>query len=70
MSSSPAAATASPSLSRKDPNYGTPVAGSKTEARAKQAHQRIGREVMELCSIIQQVRHVNPVQKCGLLDNQ
>ena len=42
-----------PSLSKTDPNYGTPVAGSKTEARGKQAHQRISREIVELCAVIE-----------------
>lgn len=34
-------------------NYGKPVAGSKSEKRAKQAHQRISNEILELCSVIQ-----------------
>ncbi|TRY71945.1 hypothetical protein TCAL_03936 [Tigriopus californicus] len=34
-------------------HYGTPVAGSKTEARGKAAHQRLSLEVLELCLIIQ-----------------
>ena len=34
--------------------YGTPVVGSKTEARGKLAHVRISREVIELCEIIEQ----------------
>lgn len=34
-------------------HYGTPVAGSKTEARGKAAHQRLSLEVLELCLVIQ-----------------
>ena len=36
-----------------DSNYGTPVAGSKTEARGKKAHERVSNEIVELCAIIQ-----------------
>ena len=35
-------------LKKGDANYGKPVAGSKTEARAKQAHERISNEIVEL----------------------
>ena len=38
---------------KKDSNYGTPVAGSKTEARGKLAHQRISNEIIELCAVIE-----------------
>ena len=47
----PKAAVASKSST--DPNYGVPVAGSKTEARGKQAHQRISKEIIELCAVIE-----------------
>ena len=40
------------SLSKHDKGYGTPVEGSKTEARAKLAHERISREILDLCAII------------------
>ena len=33
-----------------DINYGKPVAGSKTEARGKKAHERISNEIVELVS--------------------
>ena len=33
--------------------YGRPVAGSQSEARAKKAHSRISNEILELCSIIE-----------------
>ncbi len=39
------------SVPRPD-HYGTPVKGSKTERRAKQAHQRISGEILQLCEII------------------
>ena len=35
-------------LKKGDANYGKPVAGSKTEARAKKAHERISNEIVEL----------------------
>ena len=38
---------------KKDSNYGTPVVGSKTEARGKLAHQRISNEIIELCAVIE-----------------
>ena len=38
------------SLKKGDANYGKPVAGSKTEARAKKAHERISNEIVELVS--------------------
>ena len=40
------------SISKHDKGYGTPVEGSKTEARAKLAHERISREILDLCTII------------------
>merc|ERR1712018_963629 len=39
-------------LNKHDKEYGTPVAGSKTEARAKLAHERISREILEMCCVI------------------
>jgi len=41
-------------LTRQDKDYGTPVAGSKTEARGKLAHERVSREILELCSVIEE----------------
>ena len=38
---------------KHDKDYGTPVAGSKTEARAKLAHERISREILEMCCVIE-----------------
>ena len=46
-------------LKRTDKNYGTPVAGSKTEARGKQAHQRVSREILDLCCVIEENGVVN-----------
>ena len=40
-------------IKRGDANYGKPVAGSKTEARGKKAHERISNEIVELCAIIE-----------------
>ena len=40
------------SLNKHDKGYGTPVEGSKTEARAKLAHERISREILEMCCVI------------------
>ena len=37
-----------------DEDYGTPVAGSKTEARGKLAHERVSREILELCCVIEE----------------
>ena len=34
--------------------YGTPVAGSKTAQRGRQAHSRISHEIVQLCSIIEE----------------
>ena len=39
-------------LNKDDKDYGTPVAGSKTEARGMLAHERISREILELCCVI------------------
>lgn len=47
------AASNSTTVPPKSSDYGKPVAGSKSEKRAKQAHQRISNEILELCSIIQ-----------------
>jgi len=38
-----------------DPNYGCPVAGSKTEFRGKLAGVHVSTEIVDLCSIIQQL---------------
>ena len=38
------------SIKPGDINYGKPVAGSKTEARGKKAHERISNEIVELVS--------------------
>ena len=32
--------------------YGTPVEGSKTEQRGRKAHERLSKEILELCEII------------------
>ena len=53
MSSNGRPPKAPASKSSTDPNYGVPVAGSKTEARGKQAHQRISKEIIELCAVIE-----------------
>ena len=36
------------SSNKRKENYGTPVEGSKTEMRAKTAHQRISNEIVQL----------------------
>ena len=41
-------------LTKHDKEYGTPVPGSKTEARGKLAHQRVSREIWELCCVIEE----------------
>ena len=41
-------------LTKQDKEYGTPVPGSKTEARGKLAQQRVSREIWELCCVIQE----------------
>ena len=41
-------------LTKDDKEYGTPVPGSKTEARGKLAHQRVSREIWELCCVIEE----------------
>merc|ERR1712165_527517 len=41
-------------LTKNDIGYGTPIPGSKTEARGKLAHQRVSREIWELCCIIEE----------------
>ncbi|XP_042887085.1 actin-binding Rho-activating protein-like isoform X2 [Penaeus japonicus] len=43
-----------PRLSKDDPNYGRPVAGSKSEMRGKKAARHINAEVMLLCDMIYQ----------------
>jgi hypothetical protein len=40
-------------MSKKDDNYGKPVAGTKSEARGKIAHQNISNEILELCAVIE-----------------
>lgn len=37
---------------RTDKDYGTPIPGSKTEARGVKAHERVAAEILELCIII------------------
>ena len=37
---------------QNDPNYGRPVAGSRTELRGKQAGMHISGEIVELCGVI------------------
>ena len=39
-------------LNKHDKGYGTPVEGSKTEERAKLAHERISREILEMCCVV------------------
>ncbi|XP_021937068.1 actin-binding Rho-activating protein-like isoform X3 [Zootermopsis nevadensis] len=41
-----------PKLDKNDPNYGRPVAGSKTDIRGKRAYTHISKEVLQLCQII------------------
>ena len=41
-------------LTKNDIGYGTPIPGSQTEARGKLAHQRVSREIWELCCIIEE----------------
>lgn len=40
---------------KEDPEYGRPKHGSKTEQRGKDAHAHLGREVQELCCIIESI---------------
>ena len=47
---------------KNDKEYGTPVAGSKTEARGKLAHERISREILELCCVIKDNGRVLPLE--------
>ena len=49
----PEGATKVNGVRKHDKDYGTPVAGSKTEARAKLAHERISREILEMCCVIE-----------------
>jgi len=39
-------------LTKDDPRYGTPLEGTKTAARGRQAHAHISKEIIELCEII------------------
>ncbi|PSN51603.1 hypothetical protein C0J52_09094 [Blattella germanica] len=50
--SSEGSALHKPTLDKSDPNYGRPVAGSKTDIRGKKAHNHISKEVLQLCQII------------------
>ena len=51
-------------MSKKHPSdYGTPVSGSKTEARGKKAHQKISGEIVELCAIIEDQGFLNDDNK-------
>lgn len=43
----------SPGKTPRPAGYGTPVEGSKTEQRGRQAHDRISNEILELCEIIE-----------------
>ena len=55
MASKWVATTVAPKrLTKHDKEYGTPVPGSKTEARGKLAHQRVSREIWELCCVIEE----------------
>ncbi|XP_045131210.1 actin-binding Rho-activating protein-like isoform X2 [Portunus trituberculatus] len=47
-------ATAASTLAKDDPNYGRPVAGSKTERRGKNAAKHVNAEVVFLCDMIHQ----------------
>ena len=47
----PAAARGAATHSRPS-TYGTPVEGSKTEQRGRKAHERLSKEILELCEII------------------
>ena len=49
----PAARGAAPPT--RPSTYGTPVEGSKTEQRGRKAHERLSREILELCEIIGEV---------------
>merc|ERR1711934_1214256 len=49
---------------KHDKDYGTPVAGSKTEARAKLAHERISREILEMCCVIEDNGKKIKTQNC------
>ncbi|PAA55479.1 hypothetical protein BOX15_Mlig004182g2, partial [Macrostomum lignano] len=40
---------------RRDPGYGKPPEGSRTEARGFAAHDRISAEITELCELIKQI---------------
>lgn len=52
VSSSDTARETPPPPPARPSNYGTPVEGSKTEQRARKAHERVSREIVELCEII------------------
>ena len=48
----PAAARGAAATHSRPLTYGTPVEGSKTEQRGRKAHQRLSKEILELCEII------------------
>ncbi|KAJ9575638.1 hypothetical protein L9F63_007499 [Diploptera punctata] len=52
FSAAEGSALTKPTLDKNDPNYGRPVAGSKTDIRGKRAHTHISKEVLQLCQII------------------
>ena len=59
-------------VDKHDKEYGTPVAGSKTEARGKLAHERISREILELCCVIKDNGKMLPFEdivKTGTIKN-
>jgi len=47
-------------LSRDDPNYGRPVAGSKTEYRGKKAGELVNSEILRLCDMIWEFGETSP----------
>lgn len=47
-------------LNRDDPNYGTPVQGSKTDYRGKKAGELVSSEVRALCDMIWEFGEKNP----------
>ena len=55
-------------LTKNDKEYGTPIPGSKTEARGKLAHQRVSREIWELCCVIEE--HGITIKKSKKMKNK
>lgn len=47
-------------LNRDDPEYGRPVAGSKTEFRGKKAGELVSSEISTLCNMIWEFGEQNP----------